>query len=88
MKINHIYNAGLNSYRKNTHPVDEMKQSSFQAKDKVEISSMAKELQQISPQAAKRQEKVEAIKVSIENGTYKLDARETAKSIINFYKKN
>ena len=88
MKINNVGPAGMNPYKKNINRLEETKQSSFQAKDKLEISTTAKELQQTSQVITQRQEKVEALKVSVQNGTYKLDAGETAKSIFDFYRKN
>ena len=88
MKINNVGPAGMNPYKKNINRLEEAKQSSFQAKDKLEISTTAKELQQTSQVITQRQEKVEALKVSVQNGTYKLDANETAKSIVDFYRKN
>ncbi len=88
MKINNVGPAGMNPYKKNINRLEEAKQSSFQAKDKLEISTTAKELQQTSQVITQRQEKVEALKVSVQNGTYKLDASETAKSIVDFYRKN
>lgn len=87
MKINNLGPTGFNPYRKNTGMIDEAKKSSVQGKDKIEISNTAKELQQTSSLMAQREVKVEEIKLSIENGTYKLNAKETAKSILNFYKK-
>ena len=88
MKINNVGPAGMNPYKKNINRLEEAKQSSFQAKDKLEISTTAKELQQTSQVITQRQEKVEALKFSVQNGTYKLDANETAKSIVDFYRKN
>lgn len=87
MKINNIGPSGFNPYKKNTNMLDEAKKSSVSGKDKIEISTTAKELQQTSPLIAQREARVEEIKVSIENGTYTLNAKETAKSILNFYKK-
>lgn len=54
--------------------------------DKVEISSTAKEMQQLSQVSVERKQKVDELKIQVENGTYKLDSKETAKSIINFYR--
>ncbi|WP_019243086.1 MULTISPECIES: flagellar biosynthesis anti-sigma factor FlgM [Bacillus] len=87
MKINNVGPSGINPYNKNLNKMNELKKSSFNTKDKIEISTTAKELQHSSQLVSQRQEKVEAIKVSVENGTYQLDARATAKSLINFYLK-
>lgn len=83
MKINHLGPSGINPYKRQINKQDTAAVSAGTKADKVEISSTAKELQQVSVQ---RQQKVEALKIQVENGTYKLDASETAKGIINFYK--
>lgn len=85
MKINNVGPSGINPYNRNLNKVSELKKSSYNTKDKIEISTTAKELQHTSQLVSQRQEKVEAIKVSVENGTYQLNAKETAKSLLNFY---
>ncbi|WP_050616465.1 flagellar biosynthesis anti-sigma factor FlgM [Bacillus testis] len=87
MKINQVGPAGMNPYKKNINKLDELKQSTYQ-KDKIEISSTAKEMQQSSQIVAQRQERVQDIKVSIQNGTYQVDPKATAKSLLDFYSKN
>jgi negative regulator of flagellin synthesis FlgM len=85
MKINNIGSSGINPYKRYMNKLDEAKKSSFNVSDKVEISSTAKELQQSSQIPAQRQAKVEELKLQVENGTYKLNPKETAKGIIDFY---
>ncbi|WP_026694344.1 flagellar biosynthesis anti-sigma factor FlgM [Peribacillus kribbensis] len=84
MKINHISPAGMNPYQRQLNKTDEVKQSSLKA-DKVEISTAAKDLRQTSQIPAQREAKVQELKEQIKNGTYKLDAAETAKSILKYY---
>ncbi|WP_409290526.1 flagellar biosynthesis anti-sigma factor FlgM [Peribacillus sp. SCS-37] len=84
MKINHLSSAGMNPYKRQIQKTDEIKQSSLKA-DKVEISKTAKELQHTSQIPAQREAKVEELKQQLKNGTYKVDAGETAKSIIKYY---
>jgi len=57
-------------------------------KDQVEISDEAKELlESQNPAAAERaREKVEALKKSVSDGTYKIDARALAEKIFPFIK--
>lgn len=57
-------------------------------KDQVEISNEAKELLETqNPAAAERaREKVEALKKSVADGTYKIDARALAEKIFPFIK--
>lgn len=87
MKINNIGQTGMNPYKNNLSKLDDVKQSSFNKKDKLEISSTAKELQHTSQVVTQRQAKVEELKISVENGTYKVNPRETAKALLNFYSK-
>lgn len=57
--------------------------------DKVEISSAAMEMQQGGPDiAAQRQAKIDELKVQVQNGTYQVDPKTVANSIVNFYSKN
>lgn len=63
-----------------------MQKTSAQPKDKVEISSQAKELQNASD-IKSRQEKIAQLKAEIENGSYKVDGNSIAENMVNFYKK-
>lgn len=88
MKIsNNIGPSGINPYKRQMNKLDAAANTHNKKADKVEISSTAKEMQQLSQVSVQRQEKVEELKLQVENGTYKLDAKETAKSILNFYHK-
>lgn len=87
MKINNIGPSGINPYKRQMNKLDEAASTKAKKADKVEISSTAKEMQQLSQVSVQRQQKVEELKIQVENGTYKLDPKETAKSIINFYQK-
>ncbi|OIK11432.1 flagellar biosynthesis anti-sigma factor FlgM [Bacillus sp. MUM 13] len=87
MKINQTFGAsGVNPYNRQANKIDQTKPA-VKLSDKVEISSTAKELQQTSQIPAQRQAKVEELKLQVQNGTYKLNAQETAKSILNHFKK-
>lgn len=87
MKINNIGLSGMNPYKNNLNKADAAKKALFTGKDKIEISSTAKDLQQSSQIVAQRQEKVQELKLSVENGTYRLDSKGTAKALLNFYSK-
>lgn len=84
MKINPIGTQGVNPYKRQMNKLDQVK-SVNQQKDKVEISTTAKEMQQVADQ---RQAKVEELKGQVENGTYTVDPKEVAKSMVRFYSKN
>lgn len=87
MKINHIGPANINPYNRNEH-VGNKENLKSNKTDKVEISTAAKEMQQTSKLVTERQEKVAKLKVQIENGTYKVNPEEVAKSIYQFYFNN
>lgn len=67
--------------------LDNIEKAASKKRDVVEISSEAKELQQVSSYELERQKKVDDLKLQIENGTYKPQPKEIAKSIINYYSK-
>lgn len=84
MKINQVNQYGVNPYQKAVNKADTSMKPS-QLADKVEISSQAKEMQNISSVTVERQAKIDEIKMQIENGTYQMNVNETAKSVFNFY---
>jgi negative regulator of flagellin synthesis FlgM len=88
VKINPFGTQGINPYKKQMNKVDQAGRMVNKQKDKVEISTTAKEMQQVSQLATQRQAKVDELKLQVENGTYKMDSKETAKGILQFYSKN
>lgn len=60
-----------------------VKKKAVKTNDQIEISSEALKLQKQTDPA--RQEKIAHIKDQIQNGTYKIDHQELAKSIYNYY---
>ncbi|WP_144478058.1 flagellar biosynthesis anti-sigma factor FlgM [Cytobacillus oceanisediminis] len=87
MKINNNFGpTGINPYKRQMNKLDAAAAVQNKKADKVEISSTAKEMQQLSQVSVERNQKVDELKIQVENGTYKLDSKETAKSIINFYR--
>ncbi len=89
MKINGIGSmGGVNPYNLQANKLENVKSPYKAGRDKLEISSEAKEMQQGSTIPAERQKKVEELKLQVENGTYALNPKATAKGIIDFYLKN
>ncbi|WP_019153846.1 flagellar biosynthesis anti-sigma factor FlgM [Robertmurraya massiliosenegalensis] len=86
MKINNLGTSGINPYKRQMNKLENMSKTSKPTIDKVEISSTAKEMRQVTSYSVERQEKVEKLKVQLENGNYKVDTREVAQSLYNFYK--
>ena len=87
MKINNFKPSGVNPYKNQLNKLEQMEKGPNKKKDVVEISTEAKEMQQISSFEKDRQIKVDELRSQVENGTYKPQPSEIAKSIINFYKK-
>ncbi|MCM3216294.1 flagellar biosynthesis anti-sigma factor FlgM [Niallia taxi] len=88
MKINNYGTQGINPYKKQVNKIDQVKSEAVKGTDKIEISSAAKELQQVTQVSQARTEKIEALKKEIQNGTYQVRAEDVASSIVNFYTKN
>lgn len=83
MKITNYGPSGLNPYMQEMQKMETVKKNAAKANDQIEISSEALKLQQQTDPA--RQEKIAHIKDQIQNGTYKIDHQELAKSIYNYY---
>ncbi|WP_199256783.1 flagellar biosynthesis anti-sigma factor FlgM [Alteribacillus sp. YIM 98480] len=84
MKINPLGPMN-NPYNKQTAPQRADKTDSpNNGRDKVEISSTAKQMQQGEIDTA-RQEKIDALKQKVESGTYQVDPKEAAKKFIDFW---
>lgn len=83
MKINHFGRINMNPYNKQQEKIEQIQKSD--RKDKIEISSEAKELQKIGSIEVERQEKVNAIKKEVQSGRYELNAREIAEKMYSFW---
>lgn len=86
MKINNFGTSRINPYNRQMNKLDELKKAEKPV-DKVEISSTAKAMQQVSEVEQQRAKKVEELKIQVENGTYKPNPKEIARSIADFYSK-
>ncbi|MCA1031437.1 flagellar biosynthesis anti-sigma factor FlgM [Bacillus timonensis] len=85
MKINNLGPTGMNPYRKQMNKVASLGATTSKT-DKVEISSAAKQLQETSPVTVARQEKIQALKQQVQSGTYEIDAKAIAGSVVDFYR--
>lgn len=84
MKIHGPNHSNFNPYKKQIQKQQEM-QKSDSFKDKVEISSKAKQMQENIKAQEARQERVEEIKQQVDSGEYQVDAQQTAKKMVNFF---
>ncbi|WP_102344862.1 flagellar biosynthesis anti-sigma factor FlgM [Bacillus sp. Marseille-P3661] len=82
MKINNIGSIH-NPYMKQIEKMEKAQKAA--AKDKIEISSEAMELQKGSRIETERQEKVAALKAKIQSGEYQVNPREVAKKMYEFW---
>ena len=87
MKIHSFGVSRVNPYNLQENKMNNQKLSHKKAVDKLEISSEAKVMQQGSNIQAERQAKIEQLKRQVENGTYTLDSKATAKGIIDYFKR-
>ncbi|EZP75128.1 anti-sigma-28 factor FlgM [Parageobacillus genomosp. 1] len=85
MKIHHVGPMNVNPYQRQYSRLDKQV-SSANKKDQVEISEAAKELQEAAKWESARQEKVEKLKQQVQNGTYTIDSKAIARSIIQYYR--
>ncbi|KGX93947.1 Negative regulator of flagellin synthesis [Pontibacillus halophilus JSM 076056 = DSM 19796] len=85
MKINGPQHSNLNPYQKQFQKQAQV-QKGEAAKDRVEISSQAKHMQEASNAKQARLDRVEELKNQVQSGTYQVDAKETAKNVANFFK--
>jgi negative regulator of flagellin synthesis FlgM len=85
MKINNIGNQNINPYKRNLSKMDQVGKAGKPASDKIEISSAAKEMQEVSKLGKERQARVEALKDQVQSGNYTIDPKAIAKGLKNFY---
>lgn len=85
MKINNYRISGMNPYKRQFDKIEHLQRTTMKSADKVEISSAAKELQESMQLENVRQEKIQALKAQIQNGTYKIDHDKVAEGILKFF---
>ncbi|NSL51779.1 flagellar biosynthesis anti-sigma factor FlgM [Calidifontibacillus erzurumensis] len=83
MKINNFRPVHMNPYRKQIEKFDKAEKTA--KTDKVQISAEALELQKANRIELDRQAKVEELKKKIEAGEYKVNPREIAKKMYEFW---
>lgn len=86
MKINNVGVNAVNPYKRQVQKLDAAEQTKKQVSDQLQISSVAKELQS-SSFTTERAERIQQLKVDIESGNYKVDAKQVAGDLLAFYRK-
>ena len=87
MKINKINIPPVNPYRANQMKTEQAKEQAKVKTDKLEISSEAKQLSEVSPVTIGRNEKVQQLKAQIESGKYEVNPEQLASNLINYFNK-
>lgn len=85
-----IYNYGVNKvnpYQNQSLKTEQVKKSTLNVTDQLEISSAAKDLQGIKSYADERAERVQQLKEQIQTGNYQVDAQKLASDIFNYYRR-
>ncbi|MGG1832702.1 flagellar biosynthesis anti-sigma factor FlgM [Cytobacillus firmus] len=83
MKVNNFGKVNMNPYQKQVEKLEDVKKT--KARDKVQISAEAIELQKGNSLEKERIEKTEELKRKIEAGEYQVNPREVAKKIYEFW---
>jgi len=86
MKITNVGVNQVNPYKRNQQQAEKVQNTTKTAADQLEISSAAKSMQTKSPIEVKQAERVAAIKADIDAGTYKVDAKQLASNILDYYR--
>ena len=84
-----IYNYGVNKvnpYQNQSLKTDQVKKSTLNVTDQLEISSAAKDLQGIKSFADERAERIQQLKEQVQSGTYKVDAQKLASDLLKYYR--
>lgn len=87
MKINRFNLPAVNPYKANQLKAEQAEQQNKMKTDKLEISSKAKQLSEMSTFTAERNERVQQLKKQVESGTYKVDADQLASNLVKHFKK-
>jgi negative regulator of flagellin synthesis FlgM len=87
MKINRFNLPAVNPYKANQLKAEQAELQNKMKTDKLEISSKAKQLSEMSTFTAERNERVQQLKKQVESGTYKVDADQLASNLVKHFKK-
>lgn len=85
MKIQKFNLPAINPYKANQLKADQFEQQAKRQTDKIEISSEAKQLSEISPITIERNDRVQQLKAQIESGTYEVNAEQLASNLVKYY---
>lgn len=85
MKIQKFNLPAINPYKANQLKAEQVEQQAKMKTDKLEISSEAKQLSEVSSFTVERNERVQQLKAQIESGAYDVNAKQLASNLIKYY---
>lgn len=84
-----IYNYGVNKvnpYQNQSLKTEQVKKSTLNVTDQLEISSTAKDLQGMKSYTSDRAERVQQLKEQVQSGNYTVDVQKLASDILKYYR--
>lgn len=86
MKISPVQLRAIQTYNQ-TLPVKRTSGRGVSFKDRLEISTQAKEMQVVSSYQTERNEKIDSLKKQISEGTYKVDSEQVARDMLKYFRR-
>lgn len=86
MKIQSFKLPAINPYKANQLKAGQLEQKTTVKTDKIEISSVAKQLSEVSSFTVERNERIQQLKGKIDAGTYEVNAEQLASDLAKYYK--
>lgn len=86
MKIQKFNLPAINPYKANQVKAEQSEQQAKMKTDKLEISSEAKQLSEISPFTVERNERVQELKAQVQAGTYEVNPEQLASNLVKYFK--
>lgn len=85
MKINKPHIPAINPYQANDFKLKKSNAQQAVPQDKIEISTKAKELSEITSSQLERSEHVQQLKEQVQSGNYEVNPENIAKSLLRYY---
>lgn len=87
MKVNKFNLPPINPYKANQLKTEKTEQTMKAQTDKLEISTEAKQLSEITSYSTERNDKIQEIKAQVDAGTYKVDPEKLAANLLSYFNK-
>jgi len=86
MKIEKFTLPAINPYKANQLKAEQTEQKAKMKTDKLEISSEAKQLSEMSSFTVARNERVQELKAQVKEGTYEVNPEQLASNLVKHFK--